>query len=364
MFNKKTMIIVDILVISALLFSGLATLTFAQVPQTQTCEACGMMVAADSQAHIKVVDSTGMPHYVDCLKCALKLLKNYGELNIVATCDWNGPNNVININLKNFVNTTIVTPSSALYIDGGCTKNRVVYDQAAAEALLANNGISQYSTLMQNVTIPPSATVLTIPQAAIMYAFTSSPDPTPTPTATPNSTIVVNQICEACGMNVAADAQAKYTIIDGNGVTHYAECYMCALNLIKHYDKLTITSYCDWYGPNYTVTVQSQNFGQEVTVTPSTALFLNGGSCVINRVAYNQTAADALLAFGFSMNTLPEQHYDLPKETNVTTVSKAALALTTNTTNQTPTIPLVIGALAGIAIISLSVVAYKKLKFK
>ena len=77
MLNKKTMIIADILIISALLFSGLADLTFAQMPQTQTCEACGMMVAADSQAHLKVVDSTGTTHYVDCLKCAFKLLKNY-----------------------------------------------------------------------------------------------------------------------------------------------------------------------------------------------------------------------------------------------------------------------------------------------
>jgi hypothetical protein len=390
--NKKTRIAVDILIISALLFSGLASLTFAQMPQTQTCEACGMMVTADSQTHLKVVDSTGSTHYVDCLKCALKLLKNFGELNITATCDWNGPNSIITINLKNFMNSTIVIPSTALYIDGGCTKNRVVYDQAAADALFANNGTSQYSTAIQNVTIPTNATVLTIPQAANLYAFTSSPDPTqsatpttspttssiPTSTthpsasptvtipqiSTPNPTIITTQTCEACGMDVAADAQAKYTIIDGNGLTHYAECYMCALNLIKHYDKLTITSYCDWYGPNYTVTVQSQNFGKEVTVTPSAAMFLNGGSCVINRVAYNQTAANALLLFGFSKYTLPEQHYDLPKETNVTTVAQAALTLTTNNNNQTPTVPLIIGVLAGIAIVSLSVVAYKKLKFK
>jgi hypothetical protein len=399
MFTKKTRITANILIISALLFSGIAALTYGQMP-TQTCEACGMMVAADAQAHLKVVDSTGTTHYVDCLKCALRLLKTYGELNVTATCDWNGPAFVIGINLKNYtdghyVNSTVVNPTSALFIDGGCTKNRVVYNQAAADALLSNNGTSQYMTMMQNVTIPSNATVLTIPQAATMYAFVASPDPTPTPTptqptsptftptptaksspsatptktstptATPTPTAVTTQTCETCGMDVPANAQAKYTITDGNGTVHYAECYMCALQLVNKYDQVNITSYCDWYGPDYIVTVQSSQYGKAVNVTPSTAMFLNGGSCVINRVAYNQTATDALLANGFSMYTLPEQHYDLPSGTNVTTVTQEALTLAKNTTDQTPTLPypIIIVAFAGIAIIALSFVAYKKLKF-
>ena len=91
-------------------------------------------------------------------------------------------------------------------------------------------------------------------------------------------------------------------------------------------------------------------------------MFLNGGSCVINRVAYNQTAADALLANGYSAYTLPEQHYDLPKETTLTPLTQAATTSTKNDSAQTPIIPIAIGAFAGAAIIALSVVAYKKFK--
>ena len=398
MLSSKTRIIVNILLISALLLSGLAALTQGEMVTSQTCESCGMIVAADSQSHLKVVDSTGTIHYVDCVKCALKLLTNFGELNITATCDWNGPSKAISIHLKNHVNSTTVNPLTALYIDGSCTKNRIVYDQSSADALFANNGTSQYTTTLQNVTIPSNATVMSISQAAVLYAFTSSPDPTPTatptssptagptatptaqptvsqtPTNTPNPTITPTsfstptvlsaQQCEACGMDVSADAQVKYSIIDGNGVTHYAECYMCALNLINDYDKLTISSYCDWYGPNDTVTVESSQYGKVVNVTPSTAMFLNGGSCVINRVAYNQTAVDALLANGFSKYTLPEQHYDLPATTEVTTVEGAAVTVADTSpasTSQTPLI-LIVATVAGVAIVGIASVAFWKMK--
>lgn len=132
----KTRFIANFLIIAFLLVSGLATLTYGQMT-AQTCETCGMMVAPDAQTHLKAVDSTGTTHYVDCLRCALKLLKSYDEINITTNCDWNGPAYVITINLKDYVNTTNVTPSSALFIDGGCTKNRVIYNQGAADALIA-----------------------------------------------------------------------------------------------------------------------------------------------------------------------------------------------------------------------------------
>jgi hypothetical protein len=137
---------------------------------------------------------------------------------------------------------------------------------------------------------------------------------------------------------------------------------MCALNLVNDYDQLTITSYCDWYGPNYTIAVQSSNFGQLVNVSPSTAMFLNGGSCVINRVAYNQTAANQLMANGFSTYTLQEQHHDLPANTNIESLTNAALSLAKNNTNQSPTIPIAIVAFAGVVIIAMSFVIYRRMK--
>ena len=114
-------------------------------------------------------------------------------------------------------------------------------------------------------------------------------------------------MCEACGMDVSPAAQAKYRITDENGTVHYAECYMCALRLLNKYSLVNITSYCDWYGPDYPIRVESSQYGKVITIDPSTAMFLNGGSCVANRVAYNQTAADDLMENGFSSeNTLSE----------------------------------------------------------
>jgi hypothetical protein len=396
MFPSKMKIIFTFIAIVALSVSSLSILA-AQM-SSQPCETCSMGVDADAKAHLKVVDSSGTTHYVECMKCAFKVLKNnasISEITITTNCDWNGPSNVIAINLKKAGNITTVNPSSAMFIDGDCKHNRIVYDQASSDALIAHQGLSPYITAIQNVTVLSNATVMTFTQAAFLYAYPASPDPTPTitpspsptpsptpiststvtstpnpitptptPPATPLPTTIGVQDCEACGMTVNADAQAKYQIIDGTGKVHYAECYMCALNLINDYDNLTITSYCDWYGPNYLVTVVSSQFGKEVTVTPSTAIFLSGGSCVINRVAYNQTAADALLANGFSEYTLTEQHYALPANTKVTSVTQEALTLSKNA----PALPsnlslsIIIGAVAGVIVIVLSVVAYKKLK--
>ncbi len=402
---SKIKFLTGISIIAGLLLSILAGLTFAQMP-TQTCEACGMMVDSTSQAHFKVVDSTSGIHYVECFKCAIKLLKTYGELNITTTCDWNGPIKTITVYLKDKVNTTIVNPASALFIDGSCAKNRIVYDQAASTALFANNGTSVYLAAIQNVTIPANATVMTVDKAAALYAFTSSPPPTPTPTPTeqpttsptptttptstpfatptvsptptrtsepaktatptPFSTNIATQTCEVCGMDVPADAQAKYMVTDGSGTVHYVECFMCALNVLKNYGEVNITTYCDWYGPNCLITVVSSQYGKVVTVNPSTALFLNGENCIVNRVAYNQTAADMLLANGFSKYTLPEQHYDLPANTQVSAVNQAAMIYSEHATVNSNgiSIPLLLGAIGGTILIVLLAAVYYKFNYK
>ena len=62
-------------------------------------------------------------------------------------------------------------------------------------------------------------------------------------------------------MDVTPDSQAKYKVTDGTGNLHYAECFMCALQLINNYETLHIETYCDWYGPNYPITVDTSNYG-------------------------------------------------------------------------------------------------------
>ncbi len=395
-------------------------------PSIQSCESCGMEVAADTQAHFKIVDGTAKVHYACCIKCAIKLLTKTDQLNITTNCDWFGPNFPITISVKDNLNTITVTPDTAMIIDGSCSKNRVIYDQTAANALLANNGTSKYVISSQNITILSNATTMSLLQAVRSYGASPSPSPsssaTPTPTAspaqtekpttspsstinpTPTSTITNNptqqplaspspdlkpsstasptqnpsptviatpvglktQICEVCTMDVTPESQLRYKIADGAGTVHYVECFMCALNLVNDYETLHIVTYCDWYGPNYPITIDSTNYGQAITVSPVTAIFLRGGSCVTARAAYNQTAADNLLANGFSQYTSPEQLYALPSSTNATLIKEAIRTwyAQPNATSSPTSLMLVLIAAIGVIFIVGSIVAYKKLSKK
>lgn len=395
--------------LATLLLFGSSGIVQAQMGGgSNVCEQCGMTVDAVSQAHFKVVDANGTIHYAECMMCAFKLLKIYEELNITTYCDWYGPNYTITVNVKQRGNIVTSNASDALVIaGGGCTKNRVVYNQTAATALLANNGTSDYLAPIQKyvngvngmlVVVPANATIMSMAQAALQFGGgvptpsptpTAAPTPTPTPTstATPNPTptptpalaltptptpanppstptIGTAQTCEVCGMEVSPSAQAKYVVTDENGTVHYVECFMCALNLIKDYSQVHIVTSCDWYGPNYTITVDSKEFGKEVTVSPPTAMFLSGGSCVTNRAAYNQTAADELIGNGYSQFTLVDQQYSLPADTKVMTVKDAAMQFAQKTPAQPFQTTMVLAAVAavGVAVMFGSFVGYKKLK--
>jgi hypothetical protein len=171
--------------------------------------------------------------------------------------------------------------------------------------------------------------------------------------------------CETCTMTVGADALDHFKVTDASGTRHYVECMGCALKLLKTSDTIHIETYCDWYGPEYKITADISQHGAVTTVNPESALLLVGGGCTGNRVAYNQTAADALLANGFSEYTMMMMKQPLPTNTNVTTVSKRALtfavAETTTEPPQSPFVPIALGIVA-VAVVIASIVAYKKLK--
>lgn len=171
--------------------------------------------------------------------------------------------------------------------------------------------------------------------------------------------------CETCPMTVGPDALAHLKVTDGNGATHYVECIGCALKLLKTYDTIHIETYCDWYGPDYPITADISQHGAVSNINPESALLLVGGGCTGNRVAYNQTAADELLANGFSQYTMMMMKQALPANTNVTTITKRALTFapteTTTETPQSPVIPIVLVVVAAAIVIG-SIVAYKKLK--
>jgi len=171
--------------------------------------------------------------------------------------------------------------------------------------------------------------------------------------------------CETCPMTVGPDALDHLKVTDASGVRHYVECMGCALKLLKTSETIHIETYCDWYGPEYKITADISQHGAVTTVNPESALLLVGGGCTGNRVAYNQTAADALLANGFSEYTMMMMKQPLPDNTNVTTVSKKALtfaaAETTTEPPQSPFVPIALGIVAAAVVIA-AIVAYKKLK--
>jgi hypothetical protein len=163
-------------------------------------------------------------------------------------------------------------------------------------------------------------------------------------------------------MDTTPESQLRYKATDGNGNTHYVECYMCALALINDYESMHLETFCDWYGSNYPIIVDTSNYGEEVVVSPSTAVFLRGGSCVTARAAYNQTAADNLLLQGFSQFTSPEQLYALPSNTEVKLVSEAIEVWYSqpSTVGSSTSLTLVLVAALGVIIIVISIISYKK----
>lgn len=398
MFTHKTKIIVNILVISLLLISGLSSLAYGQMGTGPKCDQCGMSLDATGVARYTIIDSNGSSHLACCPICALKLQRSLGDITISSFCDYYGPSYPITIISKNNGTDVTVNPTNALIITaGGCTKNRLVYNSSAADALLAlpSNGTSKWLSPLSNDTANANPTILGLAQAALINgAGLPTPTPNPTPSSTPSPTPTLSPTstsslspsispspttarspeptatngvtlqCEACGMDVTPESQTRYKVTDGTGNIHYVECFMCAMQLINDYETLHIETYCDWYGPNFPITVDTSNHGATVVVNPSTAIFLRGGSCVTARAAYNQTAADNLIANGFSQYTSPEQQYSLPSTTQVKLVNEAISIwyAKADATAAPTSLMLALALVVGVVISVGSVFAFKKLK--
>jgi len=241
-----------------------------------------MTVDAMGQTRFNIVDVNGTRHYACCPVCALRLLKSYGELNITSFCDEYGPSYPITIQIKSYGSEVTVNPASALILlGGGCAKNRIVYNSSAADALLAppKNGTSRWLSPITNATVLPNATRVGVAQAALTNGGGTTLQ------------------CEKCGMDVDVTGQARFRIVDANGTTHIACCPMCMLKILSNTGgEFNVTSYCDYYGPSYPIRISIKGYGSEVTVDPPSALIITGGGCVKNRIVFNSTAADALLA--------------------------------------------------------------------
>ncbi len=167
-------------------------------------------------------------------------------------------------------------------------------------------------------------------------------------------------------MTVGTEAKEHLKITDGGDTVHYACCIGCALKILKNYDTLRIETFCDWYGPDYPILAQLSQHGNLSDINPTTALLLIGGGCTGNRVAYNQTAADALLAEGFSEYTMTMMQQPLPANTNTTSISTRAMmfAITSDEgSTLSYELPVTL-AIVGIIVIAGALVAYKKFSRK
>ena len=272
---KHKLILFVMLISVSLLSSSFTTTTFAQMQGSKPCDACGMSVDATGQARYQIFDSAGHQYYACCPVCAFKLIKTYGELNITSFCDYNGPTFPITIIAKNHgSNLTVNPPTATVILGGSCSKNRLVYNSQAADALLSttNNGTSKWLSPMSNATVASNAARQSIAQAILQNGGGESVP------------------CEACGMTVDTVGQDRCRIFDSSGTLHVACCPVCALKLLKTYGALNYTAICDYNGPSQTINIVAKNYGADVTVTPSTALVIVGGSCTKNRLVADSAA--------------------------------------------------------------------------
>ncbi len=177
--------------------------------------------------------------------------------------------------------------------------------------------------------------------------------------------------CPACGMLITPEMDEHFLIYDSEGNRLHACCIGCVLRLLdpeRGWDELHIETFCDYYGPDFKIIIDIKENGNVVEVTPETARILLGAkivkSCALNRIAYNQTAVEGLLSNGYTQHTMTYQQTELPEGTPVLTVAEAAPMLANNRgiayVSPSPLLPIGI-AIAGAVILTMSIIAYKKL---
>jgi hypothetical protein len=193
--------------------------------------------------------------------------------------------------------------------------------------------------------------------STLTVAPTQQPDITATPT--PAATEI---FCETCGMVVTADDELHFKITDGQNQTRKVECIMCALNLIKFAETLHIETFCDWYGHNCKITIDSTEYGAQVIVNPDTTMYLYVGDCENNRIAYNQTAADNLKT-GYSQYTSLLQQHDWSTTPDVIPITQALDLYVKKDTLYTifPTAEIIVASVA-VAVALIGVGVYLKSK--
>jgi len=169
----KSLVLVGAFIVVASLLIGTSGYLFYQDYSRSRCEACGMVVSAESDINYKIYDtSTNQRLWACCSGCMLRLAAAHPDLHVDALDSWYGESaQGISIDIADG-NVSSVSPNTAFIILGSkvtnsCVSNRIALNQTSAQLLLvngynANNPLSPFKT-----SVPAGAPLLTTQQALV-----------------------------------------------------------------------------------------------------------------------------------------------------------------------------------------------------
>ena len=98
-------------------------------------------------------------------------------------------------------------------------------------------------------------------------------------------------LCMACGMKITKSDPSTLVVSSSGQPDQYACCPVCALQVALYYKNAVVTGACISSGQKITFTVKDSVLA---SISPSTAVMLSGGSCVKNKLCYDEANAVVL----------------------------------------------------------------------
>jgi hypothetical protein len=170
--NMKSFILVGVIVVAALLVGASGYLLYQDYSRPR-CEACGMVISAESDVNYRIDDtSTNQKLWACCSGCMLRLAAAHPDMHIDALDSWYGESvQKISIDIADG-SVSSVSPDTALIVLGSkvtnsCVSNRIALNQTSAQ-LLRDNGYNADNPLSPFKTeVPATAPLLTVQQALV-----------------------------------------------------------------------------------------------------------------------------------------------------------------------------------------------------
>ena len=173
MTNMRRLLATGLIVLIVLLLVGALGYLYYENYGKPRCEACGMIISAETDKNYRIVDtSTNQQIGACCSGCMLRVTATHPNLSIEALDSWYGESaQKISISIVNG-NVSSVSPSTTLIVLGSkitnsCASNRIALNQTSAQLLVAdgynpNNPLSPFKT-----SVPANAPQMTVQQALV-----------------------------------------------------------------------------------------------------------------------------------------------------------------------------------------------------